>query len=51
MAKHIERICLGYQFKKAHYPVVVKGPITEQDLLRCEELGKIIAAGCKEGIF
>ena len=49
--KHIERICLGYQFKKAHYPVVAKGAITEQVLLRCEELGKIIAAGCKEKIF
>ena len=49
--KHVERICLGYQFKKVHYPVVAKGTITEQDLLHCEELGRIMAAGCKEGIF
>jgi multimeric flavodoxin WrbA len=49
--KHIERICLGYQFKKIHHPVLAKGAITEQDLSRCKELGRIIAAGCEEGIF
>ena len=48
---HIERICLGYKFKKVHTPLVAKGPITKQHLVGCEEMGKTIAAGCKEGIF
>jgi len=48
---HIERICLGYQFKKVYDPVVAKGDIDLEALIRCEELGKIIAAGCREGIY
>ncbi len=48
---HIERICLGYPFKKVYEPVVAKGEI-EQDILdRCDELGKTLAAGCRMGIY
>ena len=47
----IERICLGYQFKKVFDPVVAKGEITHDVLDRCEELGKTIAAGCEAGIY
>ena len=32
---HIEKICLGYQFKKVQPPVVSKGPVTEEVLSRC----------------
>ena len=49
--RHIERICIGFQFKKVHDPVVSRGAITEAVLSCCEELGKTMAAGSKEGIF
>ena len=48
---HIERICKGYQFKKAHQPVISKGPVMREILRECEELGRIMAAGCEAGIF
>jgi multimeric flavodoxin WrbA len=48
---HIERICTGYQFKKIHDPVVAVGDVTPQVLATCEELGKTIALGCREGIY
>ncbi len=48
---HIERICLGYQFKKVLAPVMAKGPVGDDILIKCEELGKTIAAGCREGIY
>ncbi|HIJ20088.1 MAG TPA: flavodoxin [Deltaproteobacteria bacterium] len=48
---HIERICLGYRFKKVYDPVIVRGEINSDALLQCEELGKTIAAGCREGIY
>lgn len=48
---HIERICLGYQFKKIQAPVLAKGEVDGAILARCEELGKTIAAGCREGIY
>lgn len=49
--KHIERIALGYQFKKVHQPIVCKGQVTDEVLAQCEEMGRIIAAGCEAGIF
>ncbi|MBW2091232.1 MAG: NAD(P)H-dependent oxidoreductase [Deltaproteobacteria bacterium] len=49
--KHIERICLGYQFKKVYEPVIARGDISEEILARCEELGQVIAAGCEAGIY
>lgn len=48
---NIERICLGYQFKKIHQPIVAKGPVSEEILFQCEELGRTIAAGCEAGIY
>jgi len=48
---HIERICLGYQFKKILAPVRAKGVVDGEVLAQCEELGKTIAAGCREGIY
>jgi multimeric flavodoxin WrbA len=48
---HIERICLGYQFKKVYNPVVARGEINGETLERCDELGKTIAAGCRERIY
>ena len=48
---NMERICTGYQFKKVYEPVMAKGEIDRETLTRCDELGKTIAAGCKEGIY
>ena len=48
---NMERICTGYQFKKVYEPVMAKGEIDRETLIRCDELGKTIAAGCKEGIY
>ena len=47
----IEKICLGYQFKKVQSPIVSKGPITEAVLSQCRELGRTMAAGCQVGIY
>ena len=48
---NMERICTGYQFKKVYEPVVETGETDQETLTRCDELGKTIAAGCKEGIY
>jgi len=47
----IERICIGYQLKKVYEPVVARGKIVRDILIKCEELGKTIAAGCEAGIY
>jgi len=47
----IERIALGYKFKKVYDPVISKGKLTEETLEKCRELGKILASGCDAGIF
>ncbi len=49
--RSIERICIGYQFKKVYDPVIAKGEIDETILAQCEELGKVIAAGCEARIY
>jgi multimeric flavodoxin WrbA len=48
---HIERICLGYQFKKVLQPIIARGPVTEEIIVSCQELGRTIAAGCQAGIY
>ena len=48
---NIERICTGYQFKKVYEPVVARGEIDRDTIIKCEEIGKTIAAGCREGIY
>jgi multimeric flavodoxin WrbA len=48
---HIERIAMGYQFKKVYAPVIAKGTINQEILEKCEELGGTIAAGCEAGIY
>jgi multimeric flavodoxin WrbA len=47
----VERICTGYQFKKVTEPVIARGEITHEVRAQCEELGKVIAAGCEAGIY
>jgi multimeric flavodoxin WrbA len=48
---HIERICKGYRFKKVQHPIVCKGPVTDEILVNCYELGMTIAEGINAGIF
>jgi multimeric flavodoxin WrbA len=47
----IEKIGLGYQFRKVQPPIISKGPLTEAVLEQCEELGRTLAAGCEAGIY
>ena len=47
----IERIALGYKFKKVYEPVISKGRVTEEILERCRELGATLAGGCQIGIY
>lgn len=47
----IERIALGYKFKKVYEPVISKGEVTEDVLAMCRELGEILAGGCDAGIY
>ncbi len=49
--RSIERIALGYQFKKVYDPVVAKGELTEDILEKCRELGQTLAGGCEAGIY
>jgi len=48
---HIERICKGYRFRKVQKPIVCKGLITEEMLVKCHELGRTIAEGVNLKIF
>jgi len=48
---HIERICTGYRFKKIQHPIICKGPVTEEMLTKCFDLGMTIAEGINAGIF
>ncbi|MBW2560996.1 MAG: NAD(P)H-dependent oxidoreductase, partial [Deltaproteobacteria bacterium] len=48
----IERIALGYQFKKVYDPVIARGTqggVTDEILARCRELGQTIAGGIEAG--
>lgn len=47
----IERIALGYRWKKICEPVIVVGPVGEAGRQRCRELGQTMAAGLALGIF
>lgn len=48
---HIERLCGGFPLKKVQNPVISRGEITDEVLGECEELGRVMAAGCEAGIF
>ncbi len=47
----VERIALGYKFKKVYEPVIVKGDIKLEDLEKCRELGGVLSGGCQMGIY
>ncbi|MBN2282500.1 MAG: NAD(P)H-dependent oxidoreductase [Deltaproteobacteria bacterium] len=47
----IERIALGYKFKKVYEPVISRGVLTLETLDRCRELGQVLAGGIDAGIY
>lgn len=47
----LERIALGYQWKKAAEPVIVRGEPDATGLSRCSDLGQTLAAGLALGLF
>lgn len=47
----IERIALGYRWKRISDPIVVVGTVTEDARLRCQELGQAMAVGLTLGVF
>ncbi len=47
----LERIALGYQWKKAAEPVIVHGEPDAAGLSRCSDLGQTLAAGLALGLF
>ncbi|HKT74729.1 MAG TPA: NAD(P)H-dependent oxidoreductase [Steroidobacteraceae bacterium] len=47
----IDRIALGYKWKKVAEPLIVRGDLTPRDLESCRELGQTLAAGLELGIF
>jgi NAD(P)H-dependent FMN reductase len=47
----IERIALGYKWKRIAEPLVVRGAPTPEALSKCRELGQTMAAGIDAGIF
>lgn len=49
--RQIERLCKGYNFKKAQHPIISKGSVTDETLARCRELGATIAEGINAKIF
>jgi len=49
--RHIERLCKGCRFKKVQNPIICKGPVTENILAQCRELGTILAEGVNAKIF
>jgi hypothetical protein len=50
-AASVERIALGYKWKRIAEPLIVRGPPAVTDLARCSELGQTMAAGLSTGIF
>lgn len=47
----IERIANGYPFTRVQEPVVCRGDVDADALVRCEELGMALAAGIEMGVF
>lgn len=47
----IERIALGYKFRKVYDPVIARGELTEDVLAQCRELGGVLSGGCEAWIY
>ncbi len=49
--RQIDRILTGYPMRRVVEPVICRGPIIQEHLDQCEELGLTLAAGLAFGIF
>lgn len=49
--REIDRIAVGYGWKRVAEPVIARGDVTAADLMTCEELGEAMASGVALGIF
>ena len=47
----VERIALGYKFRKVYDAVIARGELTEDVLAQCRELGGVLSGGCEAGIY
>jgi multimeric flavodoxin WrbA len=47
----VERIALGYKFRKVYDPVIARGELTGDVLAQCRELGGVLSGGCEAGIY
>jgi hypothetical protein len=47
----IERIAIGYKWKRIAEPLIVRGVPTTAALVQCRELGQTMAAGLSAGIY
>ena len=47
----MERIANGYPLVAVQEPLIVRGVPQEKDLVKCEELGLVLALGTQMGIF
>jgi multimeric flavodoxin WrbA len=47
----VERIALGYRWKKVAEPIIARGELTPPLLQSCHELGQLLATGVAMGIF
>lgn len=49
--REIERIALGYQWKRVAEAVIARQGVSDDDLARCGELGATLAAGIAFGLY
>ena len=47
----IERIALGYKWKRVLEPIIIRGAVDANARIRCVEMGQTMAAGLSAGIF
>jgi len=48
---NIQRIAKGYPLKEVIEPIICKGDVTDEYLLRCHEMGMTLAAGISMSIY
>lgn len=49
--RQLERIVKGYPLRKVNEPLIVRGELSEEILLQCEELGATFAVALSMGIY
>jgi multimeric flavodoxin WrbA len=47
----IERICVGFRFRKVYESLIARGELNGTVLEKCRDMGQTIAAGCDLGIY